>query len=295
VVRFGVIGTGYWADVCHASGLAGHPDAELVGIWGRDPVKATALAERHRVEAEADLDALLDKVDAVSLAVPPDVQAEVALRAAQAGRHLLLEKPLALSIEAADRVVDEIEQAGVASVVFFRERFRESVQAWLTGAVAAGEWEGGTGMFLASSLAPDSPFAASPWRHRHGALWDLVPHLLALLIPVLGPVEDVVAARGVRDTAHVAFRHEGGASSDVTVSLTAPAAAECLRLELWGPSGFTQAPLAHGFEAPYARTVSALVSAIETGVPDPCAADFGAEVVHVVAAAERFLASGAAV
>jgi hypothetical protein len=46
-MRFGLIGTGYWADVAHAAGIRAHPQAELVGVWGRDPRKAEALAERH--------------------------------------------------------------------------------------------------------------------------------------------------------------------------------------------------------------------------------------------------------
>ena len=288
MLRFGVLGTGYWADVCHATGLAAHPDAELVGIWGRDPAKAAALAARHGVAAEAELEALLEKVDAVSVAVPPDVQAELAVRAAEAERHLLLEKPLALSTAAADRVAETVADAGVASVVFFLLRFRDEVETWLSDVVGPSTWEGGSALFLNSALAPESPFSHSRWRHEHGALWDLVPHHAAVLIPALGPVQDVLAARGPRDTVHVVFRHDGGAVSDVTASLTTPAAAGRLRLELWGEAGFVEAPLDLDYRAPYARAVSALVSAVETGVPDPCDAAFGAEVVRVVAAAERF-------
>ena len=100
-----MLGTGHWADTVHAAGLAAHPDVDLVAVWGRDPVKAEAVAERHGAAAEPDLDTVLDMVDAVAIAVPPDVQAELAYRAAQRGCHLLLEKPLALSVAGADRVV----------------------------------------------------------------------------------------------------------------------------------------------------------------------------------------------
>jgi predicted dehydrogenase len=290
VIRFGVLGTGFWADVCHASGLAAHPDVELVGVWGRDPAKTSALAGRHGVEAEADLDALLAKVDAVSLAVPPDVQAELASRAARAGCHVLLEKPLALATDSAERVVDEIARAGVGSVVFFLQRFVEPVEAWLRESVAPREWDGGSATFLASSLMPHSPFSQSPWRHEHGALWDLAPHLLAVLIPALGPVGKVTAARGSRESVDIVLQHEGGASSEISASMTAPEATGGARLELWGPGGRTQAPLASDFETPYARAVSALVSTIDTGRPHPCTAAFGAEVVRVLAAAQRLMA-----
>jgi predicted dehydrogenase len=287
VTRFGLLGTGYWADVCHAAGVASHPDAELVGVWGRDPEKAHALAARYGVTAEADLGVLLEQVDAVALSVPPDVQAELAVRAARAGCHLLLEKPLALSAEAAERVADEAASAGVASVVFFTQRFREPVEVWLRS-VAESEWDGASGAFLGAGLAPESPFSHSAWRWEHGALWDLAPHLLALLIPVLGRVEEVAALRGRRDAAHVVLRHEGGATSDIAVSATTPPAAERLQLELWGPEGFSAAPLTLAdVQAPYGRAVSALISAIATGRPHDCSAHFGADVVRVLEAADE--------
>lgn len=284
MIRFGLLGTGYWADVCHAAGLGAHPAVEFVGVWGRDHEKAQALAGRYGVDAEAELDALLDRVDAVAFAVPPDVQADLALRAARAECHLLLEKPVALSVEAADRVVEEAANAGVASVVFFTQRFVEPVDAWLRSAVEA-QWDGGSGAFLATSLGADSPFSHSPWRWEHGGLWDLAPHLLALLIPALGPVEEVAALQG-GDTTHVALRHEGGATSEITVNASVPPGAERLQLELWGPQGFSAAPLSNtDVQPPYARAVSALVTAIETGRPHECSAQFGADVVRVLEAA----------
>jgi len=116
VLSFGLVGTGYWADVTHAAGIAAHPQAELVGVWGRDPAKAAALAAKHGVRAFDDLDELIAAVDAVAFSVPPDVQAELALPAAEAGRALLLEKPLALSVEAAERLVEAVR---APTVVFF--------------------------------------------------------------------------------------------------------------------------------------------------------------------------------
>jgi hypothetical protein len=68
-VRFGVVGTGVWADTAHAAGLAAHPGVELVGIWGRDPAKAAAVAERHGAITGADADPLFAQGDAVSFAV----------------------------------------------------------------------------------------------------------------------------------------------------------------------------------------------------------------------------------
>ena len=49
-LRFGVLGTGYWAQEAHATALAGHPDTELVGVWGRDPDKTGAFAARFGIQ-----------------------------------------------------------------------------------------------------------------------------------------------------------------------------------------------------------------------------------------------------
>ena len=97
-MRFGVLGTGFWARVVHAAALAAHPSAELVGVWGRDLAKAKAVGAEFDVPGYGDVDALLADVDAVAVALPPDVQAPLAVRAAEAGKHLLLEKPIALDV-----------------------------------------------------------------------------------------------------------------------------------------------------------------------------------------------------
>jgi predicted dehydrogenase len=235
--RFGVLGTGYWAQEAHATALAASDQADLVAIWGRDPAKTAAAAERFGVAGHTDLDRLLAEVDAVAIAVPPDVQAELALRAAAAGRHLLLDKPLALSLDAADRVAAAVGDAGVASLVFFTLRFLPEVAAWMEEAEAAGDWHGGDGAWLGTALEPGSPFAGSPWRRRKGALWDLGPHLLALAIPTLGPVERVTAGTGLGDTVHLVLGHQGGASSTLTLSQTVPAPAEGRSFQLYGPKG----------------------------------------------------------
>ena len=122
-LRMGVVGTGFWAESVHAAGAAAHPGVDLVGVWGRDPSKAAAVAEPHGARAYDDVDALLADVDLVTFAVPPQVQADLALRAAEAGKHLLLEKPVTTDLAAADRLVAAVEHSGVSTVVFFTYRF----------------------------------------------------------------------------------------------------------------------------------------------------------------------------
>ena len=294
VLRFGVLGTGYWAQEAHAAALAGHHDAELVGVWGRDPAKTDAVARRFGIRGFADLDQLLDAVDAVAVAVPPDVQAALAVRAAAAGRHLLLDKPLALSLEDAERVVDAVEASQVASLIFFTLRFLPEVAPWLREAQDAGDWHGGGGAWLGSIFEPGSPFADSPWRRRKGALWDLGPHLLSLAVPVLGPVERVAAGTGLGDTVHLVLGHAGGASSTLALSQTVPPAAGAIDFAVYGPRGRSAVPafeLAH--RVALAEAIRQFAAGVAAGrTAHPCDVRLGRHTVAVLDAAERFLAAG---
>jgi predicted dehydrogenase len=289
-MRFGVLGTGHWASEVHAPSLAGHPAAELVGVWGRDLAKAKAVGAQFDVAGTDDLDALLADVDAVSIALPPDVQAPLAERAAAAGKHLLLEKPIALSTAAADRVVAAVEASRVASVVFFTNRFRTATSTWLEQA-ARTTLAGGAVTWLGSLAG--SPFAASPWRHEHGALWDIGPHALSLLVPALGPVTAVQAGAGQGDTVHLVLSHDEGRASTVTVShTTAPMAAG---IEVWvhGDAGrLVLLPESGVAVEAHRAAVEELQAAALTGGTHPCDAAFGRDVVRVLETAQRGLQTG---
>jgi predicted dehydrogenase len=289
-VRVGVLGTGWWAEHVHAASLAEHPDAQLVGVWGRDEAKARVVGDRFEVRGTADLDALLERVDAVSFALPPDVQAPLALRAAQAGKHLLLEKPIALAVEDADRLVAAVRSTGVASVVFFTFRYQQATQTWLEQA-ARTHLAGGSASWL--SAIAGSPFAASPWRQRHGALWDIGPHCLSVLVPALGPVVAVQAGAGLRDTAHLVLAHASGVASTVTVSHTVAPMSAGTEIFVHGDAGrVTLIPEDDAALAAHRVAVTELVAAAVTGATHPCDVGFGRDVVAVLAAAQRALASG---
>jgi predicted dehydrogenase len=282
VLRFGLIGTGYWADVAHAAGIVAHPEAELVGVWGRDPAKAAALAERHGARVFAEVDELLEAVDAVAFSVPPDVQAELAPRAAAAGKALLLEKPLALTVEAAERIVEAVR---APTVVFFTFRLDPALAAWYRDVVDGRQWDGASVLYLASIFEPGNPFGESPWRRERGGLWDVGPHAVATLLPALGAVEEVEAVRGPRDEAHLALRHASGAASSVSVSLTAPAGVH--EVAFWGAEGLVRRP--GDGNADVAGAYAAAIDALVAG-DAPLDARFGLEVVRVLAAAEAALA-----
>ncbi len=289
-MRFGLLGTGYWAREVHATALAGHSAAELVGVWGRDLAKAKAVGAEFEVPGFGDVDELLAQVDAVAIALPPHVQAPLAERAAAAGKHLLLEKPIALDVVSADRLVAAMRGAGVASVVFFTFRFQAQTSTWLTQA-ARTELAGGAGSWL-SSIA-GSPFGASPWRQAHGALWDIGPHALSLFLPALGPVVSVQAGAGLRDTVHLVLTHVSGVASTVTLSHTVAPMSTGIEFFVHGDAGrLVLLPEAGSPVEAFATAVDELTAAAVAGGAHPCDVGFGREVVAVLETAARALDSG---
>lgn len=289
-MRIGLLGTGPWARDVHAPALDAHPGLEFTGVWGRRAEAAAELAGRFGARRYEDADALIADVDAVAVALPPAVQAPLAARAAAAGRHLLLDKPLALDVADARRVVEAAEGSGAASVVFFTVRFGTEPAAWIAEQAAAGGWFTGRADWFGSVFTSDSPFADSPWRRDKGGLWDVGPHALSVLLPVLGPVEEVTAAAGAGDTVHLVLRHEGGASSTAALSLTAPPKAGGVTVEVRGEAGVTTLPESgDGPLEALRRAADALLEAARTGEEHPCGAAFGLRVVEVLAAAERSL------
>ena len=288
-MRFGLLGTGHWAAETHGAALAAHPSAELAGVWGRDPVKAKTLASRFGATPYTDVDALLADVDAVAVAVPPDVQAELAARAARAGRHLLLDKPLALTAPAADEVVAAVEGAGVASLVFFTNRFRPEIEAFLAEQARTGGWYACRGVMHASIFHPDNPYGASPWRREHGGLWDIGPHALSILLPLLGDITEVTAVDGPRDTVNVIARHADGAATDLSLTLNAAPNAVAMEQIFYGEHGVAVVP-SGGATTPvlaFGHAVDRLTTMAATGERrDPRDVHFGRTVVRILAAAD---------
>ncbi|WP_033345563.1 Gfo/Idh/MocA family protein [Catenuloplanes japonicus] len=292
-MRFGLLGTGYWAVETQGAALADHPEAELVGVWGRDPAKTRAVADRFGITAYGDPDDLIADVDAVSIALPPDVQAELATRAASAGRHLLLDKPLSLTIAAADRVVAAVEKNDVASVVFFTSRFQQPVEEFIREAVSTGGWQGARAERFASIYGDNGPYADSAWRKESGGLWDVGPHALAVLLAVLGMPVSVTALAGPNGTTHVLVKHMLGAVSSLTLTLEAPAALTGTSTVFHGTEGAVLVPEHEttSVEA-FGSAISQLVQAARHRAPHPCGVHFGRLIVAVLEAAETSIKEG---
>jgi len=287
-LRFGLVGTGHWARITHAPALAATDGIDFAAVWGRNAGAAAELAGRYHATAYDDISQFVANVDAVAFAVPPGVQAAIATRAARAGKHLLLEKPVAISAADADALVDAVDQANVASVVFFTARFQADVRAWLAEVTATGGWAGGCAVWLGSALRTGNPFN-TPWRRDKGGLWDLAPHLISLLWASLGPVRSVTAQAGPADVTNLILRHEPGATSTVTVTLNAPKSAELADLFLWGEAGRSAAPVETDQPViPLRTALTELAANARSGqTAHPCDARFGREVGRVLAGAQH--------
>jgi predicted dehydrogenase len=239
-LRIGLIGAGPWASAVHAPTIANHPATVLTGVWARRQSAAAALAAAHQTKPFAEVTELISACDAVAFAVPPAVQAELATAAAAAGRHLILEKPIASSLDAAARLADAVEAAGVASIVMLTLRFAPETRTWLADVRARGGWRGGNARWLSGALL-GGEFSASPWRHSDGALADVGPHIVDLLDAALGEVTEVHAAhRGDPDLWHLVLGHPGGATSAASISLRLPIVPTIISVDVYGNHGHSE-------------------------------------------------------
>lgn len=234
-VRVGLVGAGPWAQMFTAQMLAAGPHTTLSGVWARRSDVAAELAGRFGAPGFDDLDALIDVSDALAFALPPDVQAELALRAARKGKGLLLDKPIGLSFDAAERFAGAVGETGVVSQVVLTNRYIDAVREFLAG-VAAFAPHGGRATFLGGGNIPGGYFA-TPWRLSEGGLVDLGPHVFDALDAALGPIVDVRATGDPFATIAVTCHHDSGAVSQATMSGTVPADPSGLVVEVWGPNG----------------------------------------------------------
>jgi predicted dehydrogenase len=291
-LRVGLVGAGHWAKAVHAPGLADHPGTTLTTVWARRPEAGRELADAHGASVSESMEELLGQVDAVAFAVPPAVQAELAIEAAKAGKHVILEKPLAPDLEAAERLTDAVLTAEVASLVMFTLRFAVETREWLDDLAAVGGWTGGGARWLSGALLA-GPYSVSPWRHGSGALADVGPHVIDLLDAALGPITEVVSAyRSADDLWHLVFTHEGGASSTATMSIRLPVEPTVSDISVYG---------AHGYRTLHRRPVAGIgrftallddfAAMIATGTTThPCDVRRGLQIQRVLEQARRVAA-----
>lgn len=229
-IRVGVVGTGAISQVVHVPILAEREDVDLVALADSDSHKAETLSRRFDVPLVMDAEELivLDELDAVVICTPNDVHEQMAIAALEAGKDVLVERPLALTSAGAARVIDVAERSGRVLCVGMPHRFRPEVAA-LRSLVAGGEL-GDLYAVRGSLLTRSTPSTRSSWRRDRaraggGALIDLGVPALDLCLWVVGfpemtRVSCVIGARddGIEDAATLIAETRDGAALTLEVS-----------------------------------------------------------------------------
>ena len=245
---FGLVGTGVVSSI-HARAIHTLPRARIVAVTDMQPERAASFAAAHESAAEPDLDALLarDDVDVVSVCVPSGLHAEVGIRAAAAGKHLVVEKPIDVSLEAADRLIAAANETGVAMTVISQHRFdqglielRRLVDKGELGRLVLGE---ASTKWYRSQAYYDSAAWRGTWALDGGSLMNQGIHYADLLLWTMGPVAEVTALFStethqieVEDTALAVLRFTSGAVGTIVAS-TAVYPGFAQRLEISGTAG----------------------------------------------------------
>lgn len=196
---FAIVGCGVISKL-HAKAIATLPNARLEAVVDVEPERAKALADQEGVRALTDVaDALaLPAVDVVSVCVPTGLHAEIGIRAAQAGKHVVCEKPIDVSLEAADRLIEACREAGVQLTVISQRRFEPSIKRLKQliderqlGEVILG---GARLKWYRSQEYYDSGAWRGTWAlDGGGALMNQGVHYVDLLRWLLGPVRSIRA------------------------------------------------------------------------------------------------------
>ena len=232
-LAIGLIGAGPWARMMTGPLLAAGPQTRVTGVWSRTPAHAQETAAALGVPAFDDVDALLDSCAAVAIAVTPGTQPALAVRAARAGKTLLLEKPLAEDVDRAEELADAVGEAGVGALVMLTYRFDPALPAFHAEAARI-QPIGGRGCFISGAFLA-GPFAQG-WRLERGAVLDIGPHVLDLLEAALGEIVAVEAAGDPHGWVSVNCSHASGATSSASMCCNA-ATESRTEVEVYSPTG----------------------------------------------------------
>ncbi len=246
-MRFGLVGCGGIGQI-RAQAFEATPELRLVAVSDLDPGRAEAVARAREAAICRDADSLLhrDDLDAVIVSTPPALHAEIACAALRAGKHVLVEKPLARSAAECRTILAAAAAANRFVATGFNYRFYPSV-------VKARECLDAGVIGELDHIRAYSGYTAAdhgqPWLHEHdamggGALRDNGIHLLDLVRWFLGEVDDVMGLRsnhvwrfpGCEDNGFALLRSDTGRLASLQASWTEWAGYR-FRIELYGERG----------------------------------------------------------
>jgi predicted dehydrogenase len=308
-IGWGIIGCGVIAPF-HARAVQATAGAHLVAVADEVPQQAARLADEFGVAASPSSAALLadPAIQAVSLCLPSGLHATIGVAAAAAGKHLLCEKPIDITLAAADRLIDACQHYRVRLAVISQHRFGEPMRH-IRQALADGRFGR---LLFGGAFIPwyrtQGYYDSGAWRGTWaldggGCLMNQGIHYIDLLQWVMGPVESVSAQTAtlghrieVEDVAVATLRFANGALGLIQGSTAIyPGLPE--RLEIAGTGGtvvLTAGQLTawefkdeKGEAAPYGTKVTTAATTGATGSADPTAisgSTHAAQVADLVAA-----------
>ena len=249
-IGIGIVGCGMIANF-HAGAIADAEGCHLVACTDFKPELATAFAEKHGCRAYATLDEMLadPEVGAVTICSPSGAHRDPAVAAANAGKHLVVEKPLEVTTEKCDEIIAAVEKAGVKLAVTFQSRFHESSRL-IKQAVDEGRFGKVTmGDAYVKWYRSQEYYDSGAWRGTWaldggGALMNQAIHSVDLLLWFMGPVAEISAMTGtltherieVEDVAVANLKFASGALGVIEATTTAfPGALK--RIEVCGAKG----------------------------------------------------------
>ncbi len=246
----GIVGCGSIAAV-HADAIQGMNQADLVSVYSRNRENAEMLAAKYQAKACTDWDEFIQdkRLDLIQICTPCGTHLDYGRKAAQAGKHVVIEKPLEVTLERGKELIDICKQMKVQLAVVYQSRFlpatiklREIIRSGELGTIfqadASVKW-----------YRDQAYYDSAAWRGTKqldggGVLINQAIHTLDLLQWIAGPVESVFARTGTfthsgiegEDTAVAALQYQGGALGTISAS-TSVIPAQNRRIEIHGSKG----------------------------------------------------------
>lgn len=231
-VNYGIIGCGHIANR-HADAIINSPFMNLEAVYDINPSAAEAFAQKYGVKCYTDIKDLLNdpEINAVNICTPSGLRVEIGLQVAGAGKHLVVEKPMALTVKEADRLIEACRYRGVKLAVMHQNRYIPAARRMFR-AVSSGRLGKLThGNAVVRWNRNEGYYAKSPWRGTRamdgGCLLNQAIHNIDLLQWVLGDVEVVFgfAATQLRkieseDNAVAVLKFANGALGTIEASTT---------------------------------------------------------------------------
>ena len=223
-VRIGLVGAGFMART-HLEAFASVPEAKVVTVVSRNEARGRELAAAHSAAWTGSFEQMLnsDGVDAVDLCVPTDLHVPMAEAALESGKHVLVEKPIALDLDGADRLIAAAERTGLILMVGMVLRFWPEYRRLL-------EMIHGGALGYIQSLTAYRLSAPPSWNEwmvlderSGGVIVDLMIHDIDLSLAVAGPIREVsTVATADRRHVHAQLVHESGAVTSLEASHAKP-------------------------------------------------------------------------